>query len=132
MFFRKKKVEPPKPKTEKTVVYDEPKSYEVGKTEVSISFADGRTFDTIVYGYVDQYIDYYMEIHVGKLYVVSSLDKVKNELQSMAGQGQVQSFVNDPQNILESASGVVVGVKIHGTHPHQVEFREARLVEVQC
>lgn len=55
----KKNQEPKKPKAKRTltVVYSEPKPFNVGKTYVELTFDDGKKFTTALYGEVSQYVN---------------------------------------------------------------------------
>jgi hypothetical protein len=126
--FKKKKPEAPK---KKLVMKWRNTVFNVGKTTVKLTFADGRRFSIWVYGECDQYIN--SGWNDGKpscspVHVVTSLMLAQRLIKDIGGNDR-RTYVDDPKCPQKSASGLLRAAEILHTVVFEETFGEAYLEE---
>lgn len=137
MWPFKKKTKEKKYKKVKTISYKEAADFTVGTTVVNLTFSDGRTFSTMIYGSVDQHIN--PPIYSGSnnaycspTFIINSLGKARLFIQECYAYGENAVFFDDPLEIYTSISGKVIKAAIGETYEEfSIKFSEAYVLETE-
>ena len=122
------------------VLKDRQESFEIGRTTVKITFNDGRTFVSAVYGLVDQYVNNgqsYCSSHgveldprVSPVSVLRSLEMAQNLLKNIRGH-EVVTYEDDSRNPRSATTGLVQSIEILKSAPYKVDHKVYFIEEEQ-
>lgn len=130
-FKKKHKKIEKKFKKIKVIKYKDPVNFQVGYTVVNLKFLDGREFQTIVYGTVEQYNSMCYDADsfvVGQVFINNSNMMAQNFIKITCYYEKV--FSDNPNNPQKSIKGNVISAEIGNTEEDfSIEFKECYLVE---
>lgn len=125
--FKKKVVETPK--TPQYRIVREDTEFEVGITEVILTFKDGRIFTQNIYGKVNQYISSFLD-YCGPPEIISSLKCAKYYLSGGIPVGNCQ-HCNDSQNPTRTVVGEFINAELGESRPAKITFNVAKIVPIK-
>jgi hypothetical protein len=126
-WFKKKKVK--KQIKIPVVKHREPKDYQLGFTEVKLTFSDNRKFTTYIYGTISQYVSCYYD-SCAPMLIKNSYICAQEFI--TAGFSSPSTYLDDPKSPNEASFGQVVHAEIGNTEEegYSESFSEAYVEEV--
>lgn len=127
MWPFKKKIKEPQVKTPKTKLEYNDEEFDVGVTEVILTFKDGTKFTQNIYGYVKQYTG---SLHISDPKVFSSLNEARDHLKGRIPIGNCQHW-NDLKTPTITVVNEFIKAELGETKSFKENFSVAKLVSYE-